>query len=98
MAVENLLLIKSIAKEASIASKTDKYSENNPALTTSSGLCTWTVTHNLDTTDVTVSIKEISTSEFVIADVVITSANAISIKIVSASDISADTYRVTVVG
>lgn len=77
---------------------TRKYSADNPALTPSSGLCTWTVTHNLGTKDVVVGIEEISTGEVVIADIVKTSTNVVTIKIVSSSNITAGTYRVTVIG
>ena len=79
-------------------STTRKYSEDNPALTQSSGLCTWTVTHNLGTKDVVVGIEEVSTGEVVYADIVKTSTSVVTIKIVSSSNISAGTYRVTVIG
>lgn len=79
-------------------STTRKYSLDNPALTQSSGLCTWTVTHNLGTKDVVVGIEEISTGEVVYADVVKTSTSVVTIKIVSSSNITAGTYRVTVIG
>lgn len=77
---------------------TRKYSADNPALTPSSGLCTWTVTHNLATKDVVIGLEEVSTGEVVVADIVKTSTNVATIKIVSSSSISAGTYRVTVIG
>lgn len=79
-------------------SSIQKYSADNPALTQSSGLCTWTVTHSLGTKDVIVGIEEVSTGEVVIADIVKTSTSVVTIKIVSSSNISAGTYRVTVIG
>ena len=82
----------------SASATTRKYSEDNSALTQSSGLCTWTVTHNLGTKDVVVGIEEISTGEVVYADIVKTSTSVVTIKIVSSSNISAGTYRVTVIG
>lgn len=77
---------------------TRKYKETNPALTQSSGLCTWTVTHNLATEDVVVMLNEVTTGEVIMADIVITSANVVTIKIVSSSNISAGTYKVTIIG
>lgn len=77
---------------------TRKYSADNPALTVSGGLATWTVTHNLATKDVVVGLEEVSTGEVVIADIVKTSVNVVTIKIVSSSNITAGTYRVTVIG
>lgn len=79
-------------------SSIQKYAANNPALTQSSGLCTWTITHNLNTTDVTVTIKEASTGELILADVIITNANTVTVKIVSASNISSGTYRAVIIG
>jgi len=79
-------------------SSIQKYSADNPALTQSSGLCTWTVTHSLGTKDVIVGIEEVSTGEVVYADIVKTSTSVVTIKIVSSSNISAGTYRVTVIG
>lgn len=81
-----------------IPTTTRKYAENNPALTQSSGLCTWTVTHNLDTKDVNIGLEEVSTGEVILADFVKTSANVVTIKIVSSSNIAAGTYRVTIIG
>ena len=74
------------------------YTENNSALTASSGLCTWTVTHNLNRSDVDVAIYEVSGGEKVMFDCAITSANVVTIKILSASNIAANTYKVVIVG
>lgn len=74
------------------------YSTQNTALTVSGGVCTWTVTHNLNTTNVNVSVYEVSTGDKVIYDTTITSANVVTIKILSANNIAADTYKVVVLG
>ena len=76
---------------------TAKITANNTALTASGGLCTWTISNTLATADVVVQIKEVSSDEFVLADVTAT-ASTITIKIVSASDIAADTYRAIIIG
>lgn len=80
------------------AATTRKYTETNPALTVAGGIATWTVTHGLNTSDVTVQVYEVSTNEAVLVDIVATSTSVVTLKIVSASDISAGVYKVVVVG
>jgi hypothetical protein len=76
-----------------------KFAEGNGSLTSSGGVCTWTVTHNLATKDVTVQVYEVAADySQVEVDVQHTSTSAVTIKINSASTISADTYRVVVIG
>ena len=76
-----------------------KYATNNTSLTSSGGVCTWTVTHSLGTKDVTVQVYEVAADYAQVeVDVQHTSTSAITIKINSASTISADTYRVVVIG
>jgi hypothetical protein len=76
-----------------------KYAESNGSLTSTDGICTWTVTHNLGTKDVTIQVYEVAADYAQVeVDVQHTSTSAITIKINSASTISADTYRVVVIG
>ena len=76
-----------------------KYAEGNGSLTSIGGVCTWTVTHSLATKDVTVQVYEVAADySQVEVDVQHTSTSAVTIKINSASTISADTYRVVVIG
>ena len=74
------------------------YSTNNTALTQSGGYCTWVVTHNLNSQNVGIHLYEILTNEEVMFDREITSANSVTIKILSTTDIVADTYKVVVIG
>ena len=74
-----------------------KFSANNTALTASSGVCTWTITNTLATADVLVQIFEVSTGTQIMAEVT-TSASIITIKMNSASNISADTYKAVIIG
>jgi hypothetical protein len=76
-----------------------KFAEANGSLTSTSGVCSWTVTHNLGTKDVTVQVYEVA-ADFaqVEVDVQHTTTSAVTIKINSDSTISADTYRVVVIG
>lgn len=76
-----------------------KYSVQNPALTQSGGTCTWTVTHSLGTKDVQVSVYEVASPyEEVMCDISHTSTSAVTITIVSSSNIAAGTYKAVVVG
>ena len=72
------------------------YAVQNSALTASGGKCTFTVTHNLNTTNPITSLYEVSTGEKVMYDVAITSANVVTYTILSASNIAADTYLAVV--
>lgn len=83
---------------ASAVGATKKYSATNAALTVSSGVCTWSVTHNLATQDIAVALYEVSSKTQVFADVTITSDNAVSIAIKSSANIAAGTYKVVVIG
>jgi hypothetical protein len=74
------------------------YSESNPALTQSGGVCTWTVTHNLGSRNVEVKVYEISSWEEVVTSVALTSTNAVTVKLNSTSNITAATYQVVVAG
>ena len=76
----------------------NKYSEQNSALTASGGVCTWTVTHNLGNSNVNVSVYEVTSGDKVMFDTTITSANVVTIKILSASNLSAGTYKVVILG
>lgn len=76
-----------------------KYAEDNGSLSSSGGVCTWTVTHNLSTKDVTVQVYEVAADYAQVeVDVQHTSTSAVTLKINSGSTISANTYRVVVIG
>lgn len=84
--------------EVSSAITNFKYAANNTSLTPSSGSVTWTVTHNLGSTDVLVQVKDVTSSALVEVDVVITDTNTVTLSWVAASTVAADSYRVVVVG
>lgn len=77
---------------------TTKFSASNPELTPTSGVVTWTVTHNLGTTDVVVSLKDLSDNAMVEANVITTSSTVVTISFNSTTTVTADSYRVVVVG
>lgn len=74
------------------------YSATNPALTTSSGICTWTVSHGLASANVCAAVYNVSTGKETIVDVENTSSSVTTIKFNSAANISAGTYKVVVIG
>lgn len=73
-----------------------KYAEGNGDLTASGGQVTWTVTHNLGTRDVQVQVYD-TDYDTVEVDVTRTTGNVVTLSWVS-DDVSADSYRVVVVG
>ena len=77
---------------------TTKFAASNPEIAPSSGTATWTVTHNLGTTDVVVSLKDLSNNSMVEADVVTTNTNTVTISWNAAATVNANSYRVVVVG
>ena len=77
---------------------TTKYAASNAEITPSSGSATWTVTHNLNTSDTVVSIRDLSDDSEVMVDVVHTDANTVTLTWTSASTVAANSYRVVVIG
>lgn len=73
------------------------YTATNPALTASSGVCTWTVAHNLNK-KVAYHVTEVYSKEDVMPTVVVPNNNTLTIKIASRANIAAGTYQVTIVG
>lgn len=88
----------SAADARSALGATTKYSASNPEIAPSSGIATWTVTHNLGTTDVVVSLKDLSNNAFVEADVVTTNSTTVTISWNASATVSANAYRVVVIG
>lgn len=77
---------------------TTKYAVNNTTLNPSSGTVVWTISHNIGTLDVTVQMRDLSDNSLVEADVVITNTNTVTITWVASATVTADSYRVVVVG
>lgn len=77
----------------------NKYTENNAQLTPTSGVCTWVVTHNLNTRAVVVDVSQAASPyNQVYAEVAKTDANSVTISIVSSANIPAGTYTATIIG
>lgn len=96
-AISDLATIRSGAAKG--ATSVQSYNAQNPALTVTGGVATWAITHNLNNSNVAIHLYEVSSGEEVMYDRSITSANAVSVKILSASaNIAANTYKVVVQG
>ena len=75
-----------------------KATQENPTLTATSGVCTWTFAHGLNSQYPTVNIYEKSTGAMVLTDVAATDSNTVTIKMNSDATIAAGTYVCVVVG
>lgn len=95
-AISDLTTIRSGAAKG--ATSVQSYNTTNPALTVTGGICTWSVTHNLNNTNVGVFLYEVSSGERVMYDYSVTNANSIAVKILSSGNISAGTYKVVILG
>ena len=73
------------------------YTATNPALTASSGVCTWSVAHNLGK-KVAFNIVEVASNEEIMATTIIPNDNTITVKIASTANIAAGKYKITVIG
>jgi hypothetical protein len=72
------------------------YEATNPALTPSSDICTWTITHSLGET-VSISVYSTSTGEEVLSQAIILSSSQAFVKLFSTSNISAGAYRAVII-
>ena len=73
------------------------FTATNPALTASSGVCTWIVSHNLKK-KVAYRLTEVSSKEDVMPTVIVIDDYTLMIKIASRANIAAGTYQLTLVG
>ena len=90
--------ISSLETKLSTDGYIKKYAANNTAITVSGGVATWTVTHSLGSRDVNVQVYEVTGYGAVEVDVTRTSTSVVTLTWNSASNVSADTYRVVVTG
>ena len=90
--------VDSYGRVTGVATSTRKFTVQNTLLTVTSGEATWTITHNLNSTDVIVQLRQVSNNELVEADVFLTSGTVTTVKILStAASIAADTYRAVII-
>lgn len=86
-----------LAVSKAISNMANVYTATNPALTASGGVCTWTVTHNLGSA-VGGHVYDATTGTEIVCYKEKTSSTVMTIKLNSASNISAGAYSVVVIG
>lgn len=93
-AISDLSTIRSGAAKG--ATSTQKLTAYNPALTASSGVCTWTISNTLATADVVVMVKN-SSNKKVNCGIEATSSNIV-ITFNSNDNITANSFKATIIG
>lgn len=93
----NTTIVSEKAVALAVEALPHKYTATNPALTQSGGICTWTVTHGLADGDVVATVKRVSDGKLVVPEISYT-ATTVVVKINSASNIAAGTYKIVVIG
>ena len=76
---------------------TKTLSFNNPALTQSGGVCTWSISQSIGT-GIKVAVYEITSGEEIIPESITVTSTTAVIKFLSTSNISANTYRAIIQG
>jgi hypothetical protein len=77
---------------------TTKYTTTNTELTPSSGVVTWTVSHNLGIRTVLVQVYDLAGFEEVEVDIERTNTSAVTLSWVSATTVAANSYQVVIIG
>ena len=93
----NTAIASELAVAKAVAALPHQITAANGALTTSGGVCSWTISNSLGTSDVNVFVYRISDGKQVMTEIDVASDNVI-VKFNSASDISANAYKAVIVG
>ena len=80
-----------------LAAKVEKFTAQNGALTSTGGVCTWTIANTIGSADVQVAIYQVASGAQVGAYVEVGAANIV-VKFNSATDIAADTFKAVILG
>ena len=80
-----------------LAAKVEKFTAQNGALTSTGGVCTWTIANTIGSADVQVAIYQVASGAQVGAYVEVSAANIV-VKFNSAADIAADTFKAVILG
>ena len=80
-----------------LATKVEKFTAQNPALTATSGVCTWTITNSIGSADVQVALYDVTSGAQIGAYVEVGASNIV-VKFNSAADIAKDTFKAVVIG
>jgi len=93
-----LTMVSGVPAWAPSRSIIKKETYTNPSLTPSSGVCTWTIAHGLNSTDFTVRVYEVSTGQDVFMDITATGNSNVVIQFNESSNVAAGTYKAVLVG
>ena len=93
----NTNLVSEKAVATALSAKVEKLIATNPLLTPSGGVCTWMIANSLNTDDVVVMIKDTSTGEEVICEVIADSGN-VTIKMNATENIALGKYKAIIIG
>lgn len=93
-----LTMVSGVPAWAPSQSMIKKETYTNPSLTPSSGVCTWTIAHGLNSTDFTVRVYEVSTGQDVFMDITATGNSNVVIQFNESSNVAAGTYKAVLVG
>lgn len=77
--------------------KANKFSVTNPQLTSTDGICTWTITNTIGSKNVQVDVQEVSTGKFVLCNVD-SSSSLIHVYLIGDSTVPSGTYEATIIG
>lgn len=85
-------------------SKTDmtgfvkKQTYQNPALTPSGGVVTWTVTHTLNSQDVCATLRRVSDNAQILCEIVFASSTQVVVKMNASANVAANAYKLVLIG
>ena len=85
-------------------SKTDmtgfvkKQTYQNPALTPSGGVVTWTVTHTLNSQDVCATLRRVSDNAQILCEIVFASSTQDVVKMNASANVAANAYKLVLIG
>ena len=85
-------------------SKTDmtgfvkKQTYQNPALTPSGGVVTWTVTHTLNSQDVCATLMRVSDNAQILCEIVFASSTQVVVKMNASANVAANAYKLVLIG
>ena len=80
-----------------LATKVEKFTAQNGALTATSGVCTWTITNSIGSADVQGALYDVNSGAQIGAYVEVGASNIV-VKFNSAADIAANTFKAVVIG
>lgn len=79
-------------------SSVKKQTYQNPVLTPSGGVVTWTVTHTLNSQDVCATLRRVSDNAQIFAEIVFASSTQVVVKMNASANVAANAYKLVLIG